>query len=204
MIKVLTISGSPVEGSSTDFLLRHLGGEITKNIGDVDSVTVEFVKLNDLQFIPCQSCGDAPTPEFCFYDDDLSYVYKHLADADCVLLGSPIYFDSVSAQAKLFIDRCNCVRPVDWDNIDPDHEFLKLLPHKRPGAMVLVGGEQGWFEGARRVMAGFFKWIEVTNEGVLVHHAFGYEPESAKEDAAVLKEAATLGRKLARKILGNR
>jgi len=157
-----------------------------------------FVNLNDLDFIPCQACGEAPTPRFCFFDDALTPVYRELARCDCLLFGSPVYFDAVSAQAKAFIDRCNCIRPADFGGIDLEHDFIKLLDRKRPGAMVIVGGENGWFEGARRCIAGFFKWVEVSNEGYLKFvskdfHRLG----EASESPSVLAEADELGRKLA-------
>ena len=163
-----------------------------------------FVKLNELTFIPCQSCGEAPEHGFCFFDDDLTKVYRKLERCDCLLFGSPVYFDSVSAQAKMFIDRCNCFRPPDFDNVDPDHDFLKKLTHKRPGAMVLVGGERGWFEGARRVIAGFFKWVEVTDEGLIIYRSPDFmRSGTVSEDKQTLAEADALGQRLAQIVLKN-
>ena len=198
MIKILSICGSPVEGSSTEILLRETADSIRKNIRS-QRVRHTFVRLNDLDFAPCQSCGEAPTPSWCFLDDDLTDVYKELAGCDCLLFGSPIYFDSISAQAKAFIDRCNCFRPADFENKDPRHDFIKLIQRKRPGAIVLVGGEQGWFEGARRCIAGFFKWIEVVNEGGLKFQPVSFERAGeAADNTKVLKEARQLGGRLAR------
>lgn len=196
MIRLLTICASPVPGSSTEIILRGIAAALAANARD--KVRHTFVNLNELEFIPCQACGEAPTPQFCFFDDALTPVYRELARCDCLLFGSPIYFDAVSAQAKAFIDRCNCIRPADFDAADPEHDFIKLLKRKRPGAMVLVGGEKGWFEGARRSIAGFFKWVEVVNEGYLrfVSKDFHRAGEAA-HDPQILAEAEELGRKLA-------
>jgi len=196
LIKLLSISGSPVEGSSTDILLKRIADSFA---GAVDQETaVELVSLNNLKFIPCQACGRAPTPQYCFYDHDLSRVYESLEKCDCLIFGSPVYFDSVSGQAKMFIDRCNCFRPYDFNNTDPDHYFIKLLKRKRPGAMVLVGGERQWMEGARRVIAGFFKWVEVTNEGMITYSSTDDRRiGTVAEDGKKLEEADTLGRRLA-------
>jgi len=204
LIKLLVISGSPVKQSSTDIILRRISDAIADSMGDQCRVTSSFVKLNELDFVPCQSCGEAPTPKFCFFDDDLTGVYTKLAECDCLLFGTPVYFDSVSAQAKMFIDRCNCIRPPDFSNTDPKHRFVRILQRKRPGAMVLVGGERGWFEGARRVVAGFFKWVEVTNEGMVAYCS----PNSRKAGSVVenqdtLAEADALGKRLAEIITGS-
>jgi hypothetical protein len=96
------------------------------------------------------------------------------------------------------MDRCNCFRPADFDEQDSEHDFIRLVKQKRPGGMVLVGGEQGWFEGARRAIAGFFIWIEITNEGVVTYKSRDFHRTGEVVDsAASLEEAKELGRKLA-------
>ncbi len=198
MIKILAISGSPVEGASTDFMVMRLAAEVKRSLGSDLAVHTNFVKLNDLEFAPCQACGEAPTPEFCIFEDDLTPIYEALAGCDCLIFGSPVYFDSVTAQAKAFIDRCNCVRPPDFKNTDAEHDFIKILDRKRPGAMVLVGGERGWFEGARRVIAGFFKWVEVTNDGKVVYRSTDINRSgTAADDPSLRDEIVSLGRHLA-------
>jgi hypothetical protein len=64
--------------------------------------------------------------------------------------------------------------------------------------MVLVGGERGWFEGARRVVAGFFKWVEVTNEGMIAYRSPGFtRAGSVTDDRDTLAQADALGKQLA-------
>lgn len=198
MIRLLVISGSPTENSSTDILLRTVSDSIVGSLTPAHEVDVQFVKLNKLQFIPCQSCGKAPHEEWCVFHDDITPVLEQMGDCDCLLVGSPIFFDSVSAQLKLLMDRCNCFRPADFDEVDPNHDFIRLVKQKRPGGMVLVGGEQGWFEGARRAIAGFFIWIEVTNEGVVTYKSKDFHRTGEVADSAEsLEEAKELGQKLA-------
>ena len=197
MIKLLTISGSPVANSSTEILLRRVESSIVENIGS-RKVRRSFVRLNDLDYISCQACGESPEPAFCFFDDDLTRLYKKLIDCDCLLIGSPIYFDAVSAQTKLFIDRCNCFCPADFDKHGSDQTFVKRLKKSRPGAIVLVGGEKGWFEGARKCIAGFFRWVNVTNEGLLIFHSKDYNRSGEVADCkSSLSEADRLGKRLA-------
>jgi len=156
---------------------------------------------NEMDALPCQSCGEDPTPRFCFFDDQLSENYKPIAECDCLLFGSPIYFDSVSAQAKTVIDRCNCFRPPDYQDTDPDHVFLRRLPRKRPGAMILVGGKNSWYEGARRTIAGFFKWIEVVNHGAVIYGQDDFNTKgAARTDKAVAREIKKMAKRLANEI----
>ena len=202
MIKLLTISASPVKGSSTDFILSEIAHAIGSSLGDSEQVECTTVRLNDLEYIACQACGKSPEPEYCFYDDDLTQVYKALIECDCLLFGSPVYFDSITAQAKAFIDRCNCFHPPDYDNVNPDHQFIQRLTRFRPAAMVLVGGERGWFEGARRVIAGFFKWVQLVDKGTLVYRSTDFtRVGTAREDSEIKQQAGELGKLLAEKIV---
>jgi multimeric flavodoxin WrbA len=200
MLKLLVINGSPTEGSSTKLLL-DVAARGFQSAFPGKPVAIDCVVLNELTFIPCQACGKAPTPSFCFYDDGLAPIYSLVAECDAFLFGTPIYFDSVSAQAKAFIDRCNCFRPPDFDNRDPKHDFIKILKRKRPGGMIFVGGKDAWFEGARRTVAGFFKWIEVTNEGVITLSSPDYHKTGiAANDISSLDQARALGNKIAEKV----
>jgi len=202
LIKILCVSASPVEGASTDIILRATAAALADCLRPEWEVENYFIKLNELNYIPCQACGKAPTPAYCFFEDGLDDVYRLLAECDCLLFGSPVYFDTVSAQAKMFIDRCNCFRPADFKHTDPEHDFIKLMKRKRPGAMVLVGGKKSWFEGARRTIAGFFKWLEITNEGLLVYHSDDYNKKgTAADEPEILSEARKQGEKLASLIL---
>lgn len=194
MRKLLLISGSPTRGASTDLLMQLVADECAITLGE--DVEIQMVKISELQFIPCQACGEAPTPHFCLFHE-IDKQYDQIVECDALIFGSPIYFDNVSAQAKAFIDRCNCFRPYDFKKIDPEHSFLKLLPKKRPGAMVFVGGESGWFEGARRTVVGLFKWIEIASVGMVTWSHEDVAVGSVANDMAVTEQAKELGRKLA-------
>ena len=164
MRKILTINGSPVKNSSTKILLAELAGGIQENL--TDPVENKVVNLNYLKILPCQACGESPEPDYCLYKDDIYPIYDYLINCDIVLFGSPVYFDTVSAQAKLFIDRCNCLRPPDFDTNSEAH-FKKIISRKRLGAIVLSGGQRGQFECARKVIAGFFKWVRISTVGTI-------------------------------------
>ncbi len=161
----------------------------------------ELIRINDYNFIPCQACGRSPQPDYCFFHDDIYPLYDKLINCDIVLFGSPVYFDSVSAQAKAFIDRCNCLRPASFGE-DDIHPFKKILEKRRLGGIVLVGGNRGEFELARRVIAGFFKWVEVTNCGVVTYENKGWQKGSVRDNAAKLDEAEAIGVKIAHNLAG--
>ncbi len=196
MIKILSLCASPVSGSSTEILLDRIAASISSRL-DVKS-RHELIRLSDYDISACQACGESPMPNYCFIDDAMTELYDKVVKCDCLLFGSPIYFDSVSASAKLFIDRCNCIRPYNFDRAEGERHFVQRIARSRPGAMVLVGGEKAWVEGARRCIAGFFKWIEVTNEGLVIHQSIDAERVGDVMDKPDrLHEADRLGRRLA-------
>lgn len=102
--KVVGIVGSPRKGKNTDTLVRE-ALEGARSAG----AETETIHLNDLDIRPCQACPRSPAPEPCFFEDGMAAVYRALATAAALVVGSPIYYDSVSAQLKLAIDRSNCL-----------------------------------------------------------------------------------------------
>ena len=76
MIKVLSVSGSPVVDSSTDILLETIAQSIQSSVPKTSKVEISKIRLNDLMFLPCQACGKDPTPNSCLFDDALPAVYK--------------------------------------------------------------------------------------------------------------------------------
>jgi len=194
MTKILTINASPVKNSSTEILLEKVADGIKGNL--LAPVENRVVRLNDLKILPCQACGESPEPNYCFYKDDIYPLYDYLLNCDIVLFGSPVYFETVSTQAKLFIDRCNCLRPPDFEG-NTDTHFKNIISRKKLGAIVLSGGQSDQFECARKVIAGFFKWVRVSNIGTISYTSPNWkEAGPVKDDSAKLNKAIILGKKI--------
>jgi multimeric flavodoxin WrbA len=100
-MNVLYVSGSPRKKSNTDYLLE-LALSITGG---------RFVKLTDYQIEPCKSCWACLRLDRCIVDDEMNSVMAPmLSAADAIVLGSPVYFNNVSAQLKAFVDRSWSIR----------------------------------------------------------------------------------------------
>lgn len=192
------ISGSPTGGSSTDILVNTILEGASAN-----HVRTRFVRLNDKNILPCQSCGKSPEPDYCFFHDDMDALYGLMEKSEGIILGSPIYFDSVSAQTKLFIDRTNCLRPVDF-SIEDETVFKKPLFKGKKGGIVIVGGEQGSFDTTLRTARGFFIWAGIDIIFELRYVASGLRAGEARHDEAILKEARRCGEKLLAAIQGKK
>jgi multimeric flavodoxin WrbA len=185
---IVGISGSPTGGSSTDLLINAILEGVS-----APHVKTRFIKLNDLNILPCQACGKSPEPNYCFFQDDMDNIYSLMAKADAIILGSPVYFDSVSAQAKIFIDRTNCLRPLDFSVTD-ETRFQKPLFEGKKGGFVLVGGNK--FETAARTARAFFIWAGIERVFEMNYISVGNEIGSVRLDAEALDKARNYGKEL--------
>ena len=100
-MNVVYISGSPRKNSNTDYLLK-IALSLTGG---------KFIKLSDYKIEPCKSCRACLKLGKCIIDDDMSNVIiPLLLKSDAIVIGSPVYFNNVSAQTKAFIDRTWSIR----------------------------------------------------------------------------------------------
>ena len=100
-MNVLIFNGSPRKGGNTEILLQHVAEGVKKG-----GRRPEIINLAHLNIHPCTGCGNCETTGECIWDDDMQPLYIKIPIATRVVIGSPIYFYGVTAQAKAFIDRC--------------------------------------------------------------------------------------------------
>ena len=75
---------------------------------------IEFVKLTDLNYSGCKGCVQlCAKPQVCKLDDDAQPYYENMKEADAVVIGTPVYFDTITATAWAFIERFFGYRHVD-------------------------------------------------------------------------------------------
>jgi NAD(P)H-dependent FMN reductase len=75
---------------------------------------VEFVKLTDLSYSGCKGCVQlCAKPQVCRLEDDAQPYYQKVKEADAVVIGTPVYFDTMTSMAWSFIERFFGYRHVD-------------------------------------------------------------------------------------------
>ncbi|MBD3219553.1 MAG: hypothetical protein GF310_14890 [candidate division Zixibacteria bacterium] len=193
--KIIAFNGSPVKESNTDLLTQEIiRGAVEHGFEH------EHVYLNDLDILPCQACGESPGEKLCFFEDDLFPYLRKFAQCDIAVISSPVYFDTVSAQTKLLIDRCNCFKPlVGYET--GNFEFADLDLRPRLGIIVLVGGEREKFEHALTVVKGFFIWCKVKLFDQIIYAHPYYTKGAVRKDSDILRKAFEIGRKAARSLI---
>ncbi len=196
-MNIIGLSGSPTGGSSTDFLLQTVLDGASAN-----HVKTRLVRLNEKRILPCQACGKSPEPEYCFFHDDMDGLFSLMEKSDGIVLASPIFFDSVSAQTKLFIDRTNCLRPPDFSSRDKA-VFKEPLFKGKKGGIIIVGGEKENYDSTFRTARGFFIWAGIEIVFELKYSSSGWEPGSARSDNEIISRAKECGNRLLSSIAEN-
>jgi multimeric flavodoxin WrbA len=198
-MKALGINGSPIKGGNVDILIQEVIKGIREEELKTGKTEVKIFYLDDLEIMPCKSCAKAPPePDLCLYHDDMDLIYPELLSSNFFILGSPIYFDSVSAQMKLFIDRCNCFKPLsaNEDGVFSFTNRKEVLSSPRKGIIILVGGKRQRFDLALSVLKGFFKWTDIEFFDQIKYSHDDWEIGGVKKDKDVLRKAFETGRKM--------
>jgi multimeric flavodoxin WrbA len=152
---VYGIIGSPNKNGNVDLLVS----EVLKGASSQGAQTHK-IYLNDLQIKPCQSCGVDPNPKYCLLDDDMKVVFNALESSDAIVLGSPVYFDTVSAQTKLMIDRSNCLMPY-IERPSGTSGFERRMRKRKKGVFIAVAGTDQEFDTIQTTVRGFFNWANI-------------------------------------------
>ena len=105
MKNVLILSSSPRRGGNSDTLCdEFMQGAIESGH------RVEKVFLRDKTIHPCTGCGVCSQyKKPCPQKDDAAEIIGKMLAADVIVMATPVYFYTMSAQMKTLIDRC-CAR----------------------------------------------------------------------------------------------
>lgn len=191
-MKVCGIVGSPKKNGNVDLLVSELlrGAES-------QGAATHKIYLNDLKIKPCQSCGVDPSPKYCIYDDDMKTIYDALEECDAIALGSPVYFDTVSAQVKLVIDRCNCLMPY-VKRSDGTSGFERRIKKRKKGVFIAVAGDDQEFDTIQATAKGFFNWANIDLVEALLYHHVDDTLGGVRGEKNELSKAFEIGARLVR------
>lgn len=113
MKKILILSASPVKDGNTSTLVNWFVEGATSKGAKVDIVATAFLKYKATGCTSCRRCQTIKEYA-CVIKDEASPVLAKMAEADVIVMASPLYFYGVSAQLKLVMDRMFCL--YKWDN----------------------------------------------------------------------------------------
>lgn len=190
-MKVCGIIGSPKKNGNVDLLVS----QVLKGAASQGAQTSK-IYLNDLNIKPCQSCGKDPKPKHCLINDDMNQIYDILETCDAIVFGSPVYFDTVSAQAKLMIDRCNCLMPY-VQRPNGTAGFERRISKQKKGIFIAVAGSEQEFNTIQATVNGFFNWTNIQPFETIFYSHEDNKLGGIKSNRKRLNKAFEVGVKLA-------
>ena len=137
---ILGISGSPRKGANTDLMLA----EALKAAETVEGIRTETIYLRDYEIHNCRGC-------FACCRDGMDEIYPKLKACDGLIIASPVYFQSVSAQVKQFMDRTEGLLRYGTS------QYQYALQNKVGGGLVVGGNRNAGEELTMLELQGFFQ-----------------------------------------------
>lgn len=178
-MNILILSGSSRNNGNTDLLVEAFAK------GASEKHHVEVVSVHDYTVHPCMGCNACFSSEgnACVQKDDMPVIYSKLANADMLVIASPVYFYGLSAQLKALIDRC--------------HNPIRDTFHIRKAALLLVGAASlpELFDSILTQYQLCLNFFHIEDAGhVLVR---GAKEKGSVRGTKAMEEAEALGRAIA-------
>jgi multimeric flavodoxin WrbA len=171
---ILIFKGSPREKGNSSILADN-AAEGAQAAG----AEVETFSLHQMKIRPCDACDTCQETGVCVLKDDMQLLYPKLQEAEAILVASPIYWFTMSAQTKLFIDR--------WYALESSQG--NALKGKKFGIILTYGDTDPYSSGAINAIRSFqdiFRYIGADIAGMV----YG----SASDEGDVLKQPELLER----------
>lgn len=178
MKKVLILSGSPrLRGNSA-----LLSEEFARGAEEA-GCEVEKIELQRKKIAGCLGCGACyRNGGTCVQKDDMEEVRTKMLEADVIVLTSPIYFYTMTAQMKAVIDRT--------------YAFFQQLSGKTFYFIITCAAPEAAFADTMlAALRGFTSCVENSVEGGYVLGIGTNDPGDVKETPA-MTEAYELGKKV--------
>ncbi|HSB66949.1 MAG TPA: flavodoxin family protein [Anaerolineales bacterium] len=180
--RVLVFKGSPRENGNSSSLADR-AAEGVKAAG----ANMEVFSLHRMDIRPCDACDTCQETGVCVLKDDMQSLYPKLAQADAIIIASPIYWFTLSAQTKLFIDR--------WYGLEsPNGNALK---GKQFGVLLTYGDTDPYSSGAINAIRTFqdmFRYIGANLRGLVYGTAL--DVGDVQKQPELMERAYKLGEKL--------
>ena len=100
-MKILLINGSPKANGNTAFALEQMA-----EVFAAEGIETETIQVGNQLLRGCQGCGACYKLGKCVFDDDIvNETVQKLAEADGMVIGSPVYYASPNGTLISFLDR---------------------------------------------------------------------------------------------------
>lgn len=181
--KLLILKGSPRERGNSAVLADRAAEGARQAGWEVESIHLQTMDIRACD--GCDLCRDNDV--YCVIEDDMQSIYPKLIEADALLLASPVYWFTFSAQLKLCIDR--------WYGLwSIQHEAFR----GKPIGIILTYADTNLTTSgginAIRTYESMFQFLEAPIIGTV--HGSVSDVGDAQKHPELMEAAYQLGRKL--------
>jgi multimeric flavodoxin WrbA len=180
---ILILNSSPREKGNSAILANQVASG-AKEVG----AKVESISLHGLDIRPCDACDQCRDTNMCVLQDDMNSIYPKLVAADAIVLASPIYWFTYSAQLKLCIDRWYAFQGNHWKDVS----------HKQFGIILTYGDTDLYRSGAINAIHTYetmCRFLESKIVGIV--HGSVNDVGDVEKRPELLQQANDLGKLLA-------
>jgi multimeric flavodoxin WrbA len=187
--KILILSGSPKKNGNTAMLVEWFSEAARAQGAEVEVVLTAFLNYKANGCTSCRACQNLEQYE-CVIDDEARPILARMPLADVIVLATPLYFFSASAQLKLITDRMFSL--YKWNN--ESGSFSSPLKGK---TLVFLGSafEDAGLDVLEKPFAMTAQYTGMRFESLLVPHAGVSGDIKARED--IREKAVELGKRMA-------
>lgn len=183
--KVLVLKSSPRENGNSN----TLAGQVEAGAKEAGA-EVESLMLHHMDIRPCDACDVCQETGVCIVKDDMQGVYPLLEKADAIVIAGPVYWFTISAQAKLCIDRWYAL-------IHEDSPGEGAFRDKQIGIILTYGDTDLYTSGGINAIHTFksmFRYLGAEITGMV--YGTANEIGDAEKQPELMQSAFQLGRKL--------
>jgi len=189
--KVLILCGSPRKKGNTNRLAAWFADGAAGSNATVETVDAARLRYKTNGCIACMKCKQSELYE-CTVEDDAQPVLARMPEFDIIVMATPVYWFSPTAQLKLLMDRMFSLIKTD----PATGAYTSPMTGK---TLVLLSTAGGDFESGLNAVELTFrtaaKFVEMSYESLLVPNSPA-DPEDMEQNAALKEQAMALGRRL--------
>jgi len=179
---VLVFKASPRDNGNSSVLADQ-----AINGAKAAGAEVECFSLHRMDIRPCDACDTCQETGVCVLKDDMQALYPKLRAADAIVIASPIYWFTMTAQAKLFIDRWYALESPKGNE----------LQGKQFGILLTYGDSDPYSSGAINAIRTFqdmTRYLKANIAGIIYGTAM--DVGDAQQQPDLMKRAYLLGEML--------
>ncbi len=183
--KILVFMGSPRKNGNSAILAREAIAGAKEGGARVESFYLHGMKIG-----PCSACDACrrKKQKGCILKDDMAPLYSKIRQADAIVIATPIYWFTVSAQTKLFMDR--------WYALGGEEGYG--LKGKKFGLILTYADEDPFRSGAVNALRTFQDAIGFVGAEIAgMVYGSAWKAGEIKKNKGLLKKAYRLGKDLA-------